>query len=250
MKKLKSISFILIILLVLPSLSGCRRGGTQPSPLPYQEYTTPIPEPLLDEPTEPTSQPLSDTAADDELILEIEFEDESNELPQDLYEQIDEAIDTETDRDISEVDIYNIRPLLMSNTNAVWHIFGTEIDSYDGGMRRSYHFDTGILVNTDDYAANGTEILSIWVGFNHADYRFHFDGISLMSTYTDVVNKFGGPGGIREEDGHGDAAFSYLYTPLDDGGWGGFTNGWVPEAVRFYFTENNILVGIQWFTPV
>jgi len=148
-----------------------------------------------------------------------------------------------------EVTTINIRPLLRRYTNDVWHLFGYEIDSYDEGLRWRYRFDTGVSIGLEDNAANNVPILSIGVGFYGVDYRFHFDGINMMTTYEEIVDKFGLQGGRREEHGNRGAEFSYVYTRTEYG-WAGFSDGWVPEGLRFYFDDDYVLVGISWFQPV
>lgn|GEM_PF-4596043 len=154
-----------------------------------------------------------------------------------------------TPRAVEHIPTINIRPLLRSYTNDVWHLFGNETHSFTDVLRRNYHFDTGVSIGLEGYAADNVPILSIRIDFYHDDYRFHFDEINLMSTYEDIVNTFGFHGGRREEYGNRGAAFSYVYTYSADG-WAGFADDWGADGLRFYFADDYTLVHIMWFQPV
>jgi len=162
-----------------------------------------------------------------------------------------EVIFSEPLCEASVVDAYadtiNVRHLLSRQANEALHFFGNVTDTADTGMGIMYNFDTGVMIHLCCDAQQRSLIVSIWVGFNHADYRFHFDGLSLASAYDDVIAAFGGPGGIRQEYGNGGAAFSYVYIPTADGGWVTETSDWAGSGLRFYFTDEYKIVGIQWF---
>jgi len=146
---------------------------------------------------------------------------------------------------INTTSVVDIEPLLLQNPSMVWHYFGNEI-SQEWGMRLDFDFDSGLSVGVD-----GEMILAIRVGSGDGAHRFHFRGLSLASTYEEVVKYFGFTGGERDEttSPHGDAVFSYIYTLNDDGTWGGFSENHT-LAARFFFNEARNVVEIHWFEPV
>jgi len=150
----------------------------------------------------------------------------------------------------NEAATINIRPMLGQRWNDTQHLLGNVVEYHGSEMRSSYELDTGVSVSLDDgYWEDGTPtgafLASIWVGADAVG--FHFDGLTVGSTYDDVVAHFGFEGGMRSESGI--AEFSYLYTYMD-GNWAGFAEEWGSLGARFFFNEANTVVAFQWFIPV
>jgi len=144
-------------------------------------------------------------------------------------------------------DEINIRPLLGRYAAEVWDLFGNETEHHNDGMRMQYDFDTGLRVSMYGWLAENPPVVGIGI-LDHADERYHFNGLNLSSSYEDVVAHFGEQGSFRDETTAPEpyeATFSYAYDLTEyDIGW------WAPPTVRFFFAADNTLIAIRWFVPV
>ncbi|MCL2446516.1 MAG: hypothetical protein FWD06_07105 [Oscillospiraceae bacterium] len=149
-----------------------------------------------------------------------------------------------------EVTGINIRPLLGLPFAEAQQFFGNLVQRHDEDMTASYEFDSGVTLNSYGWLENDDGTLvealsSIWVGIDAVG--FHFDGLTIGSTYDDVVAHFGFAGGRRDYDDT--FSFSYLYTYADNT-WGGFADEWGALGARFFFNEDHTVMAFQWFVPV
>ncbi|MCL2194494.1 MAG: hypothetical protein FWB76_00885 [Oscillospiraceae bacterium] len=156
---------------------------------------------------------------------------------------------------IDTTSIVDIEALFFGRPQFVWHYFGNQINrEYSLGI--DFHFDTGVSVGLRHFWANDSPpegeylIDSIFVRAGEGNHRFHFRGLTLASTYEEVVGFFGMQGSRRDEH-RGDEAFSYAYfRRFNDGTWRNYSLEWGDSApVRFFFTAERELVGIHVFTP-
>ena|GEM_PF-3527204 len=129
----------------------------------------------------------------------------------------------------------NVYPLMRSDFNEVRDLFGDEISSGEGLITSyEYLFDTGIFVGVNDYG----EIISLNILLGDKNFaRYHFNGISGNSAYTDVIALLGDePFNINEGiSNSGEPIKSYGYWVVDH------------EFVRFSFDTNDDVVSISFF---
>ena len=140
--------------------------------------------------------------------------------------------------------IVNIRHFLGWNMEEVRDLLGNQTDSIPAeAMGYSYFFDTGLQIGAEG-PEDGRVIMSVLVDYQQVDNRFHFDRINGQSTYDDVTALLGSePYNIRQRDidpiqyDSLGAAFSYGY----------FVDGSDNDFIRFFFDDDNRVVGISLF---
>jgi len=119
--------------------------------------------------------------------------------------------------------IVNIRHLLRANLDDVRDLLGEQTNFDSDRLMSVYSFDSGVQLGVD-----GSTIMSIWLDYNEVSNNFHFDWISGVSNYTDIVAQFG-----SEPYNAADNSYSFLI------------NDNPRHFVRFYFGDNGAVVAIR-----
>lgn len=135
--------------------------------------------------------------------------------------------------------IVNIRHFLRANMNDFGDLLGNQTNRNPESLWVDYYFDTGLVIGAD-----GQTIMSIWVDYRHVNNRFHFDWLHGGTTFGEVEAHMGNPYFIEMRgdapppaEGVFDPAFITGFHLSDE----------IREFVRFYFNDNNEIIGIRLF---
>ena len=121
----------------------------------------------------------------------------------------------------------NIADLLGANFDEVRHLFGNVVSESFFGLWPSTQFDTGVIINHDDW---GEGDIIVFIIIDQESANFHYNGIDVTSTRDDVRARLGTPDNIHEGD-PGRTTTVYEF-------WTMTTDGWVDQAVTIFFDIN------------